>query len=351
MTKKLFVKLLLFAAGLFLIMHYLTMLFTLKDYPVPPNVNTMINPYTLAEKQDGFYSLDKNSLDVVFIGSSHIHCGINPNIIWDRFGITSYDYSCDLQELGTSYYYLRQVFETQSPKVVIVDVNNNFGFDTMELLQAHFAFDHMKNDIHRFSAIWDLKRDSFLELYFPLITYHTRWQELKRIDLQYRPNRHNLLNGSFVYMSKTNEQPPEIPDDLPQVKLSQRTIHWIESIRKLCRENNAECIFIKTPGFFYDLNFHGYLKAIDAYCRKNDIQFFNFNQMTDEIGLDPTTDYRDSSHLNFEGQVKFSTYLGSYLQEKFGLENKKELPEYAQRNVDYSAMMDYIKQYRELYGE
>ena len=120
MTKKLLIKLIVFFMGLALIYTRLTTIFTLKEYSAGANVNILINPYLLCEKQDGFYSLDNNTLDVVFIGSSNIHCNVNPNVIWHEYGITSYDYSCDQQELGTSYYYLQQVFETQSPKVVFL---------------------------------------------------------------------------------------------------------------------------------------------------------------------------------------------------------------------------------------
>ena len=49
-----------------------------KDYPHGNNFGDNFSPYLLAMKQDGFYDLDKNTVDVVFMGSSHIHCCVNP---------------------------------------------------------------------------------------------------------------------------------------------------------------------------------------------------------------------------------------------------------------------------------
>ena len=152
--KRIFIiKLFLFIFGLVLVLGRIQEIVLLKTSPAGANVNVLINKNILCEKQDGFYALDDNTLDVVFIGSSNIHCNINPNIIWHNYGITSYNYSCDQQELGTTVYYLKQVFETQSPKVVVIDVMGNGDTEEIETLRAHFAFDFMKNDTYKIQAI------------------------------------------------------------------------------------------------------------------------------------------------------------------------------------------------------
>lgn len=43
------------------------------------------------ETLDGFYAEKENTIDVMFFGSSHSYMGINPNVIWDNLGITSYN--------------------------------------------------------------------------------------------------------------------------------------------------------------------------------------------------------------------------------------------------------------------
>ncbi|WP_256097178.1 hypothetical protein [Brachyspira hampsonii] len=32
-----------------------------------------------------FYKQPKNSIDILFIGSSHVHCGINPAILYNEY--------------------------------------------------------------------------------------------------------------------------------------------------------------------------------------------------------------------------------------------------------------------------
>ena len=40
----------------------------------------------------GFYDLDDDTIDVMFLGSSSVYRTISPMILWEDYGITSYDY-------------------------------------------------------------------------------------------------------------------------------------------------------------------------------------------------------------------------------------------------------------------
>lgn len=353
-TRKIIIKLVLFLAGLFLIMWKLTELLTLKEYPIPgPNVNILIDPYVLCDKQDGFYSLQKDSLDVVFLGSSNVHCNINPDLIWNDYGFTSYDFTCDSQELGTTYYYLQQMFKTQSPQVVVVDVFAGGDTDSIDDVSAHFAFDHMKNDLIKIKAIWNRTKESRLEMYFPIITYHSRWSELTRNDFEYTPyNRHNSLNGCFVYMVQNKQDEFKLPESMPsKAELPERTKHWIDLISAETQRNGGKCLFIKTPFSSYDEEWYPYFDAVEEYCREKDIPFLSLCYMSDAIGLDSETDYADNMHMNWNGQRKMSEFLGRYLQKEYGLSDKRDMKEYAQWDEDYEKMMYYITNFDDLYQE
>ena len=41
----------------------------------------------------GLYMQPKDSIDVVMMGTSHVHCDINTGVLWEKFGIAAYDYS------------------------------------------------------------------------------------------------------------------------------------------------------------------------------------------------------------------------------------------------------------------
>jgi hypothetical protein len=45
------------------------------------------------------YAQPEKTIDVAFIGSSHVHCDINTALLWERYGIAGYDYSAGEQPL------------------------------------------------------------------------------------------------------------------------------------------------------------------------------------------------------------------------------------------------------------
>ena len=54
-----------------------------------------------------FYVQPKNSIDVLAVGSSHVHCGLNTGELWSEFGYAGYDFSAAEQPLWITYYYLK----------------------------------------------------------------------------------------------------------------------------------------------------------------------------------------------------------------------------------------------------
>ena len=32
------------------------------------------------------YSQEENTIDILFVGSSHVHCGVNTALLWEKYG-------------------------------------------------------------------------------------------------------------------------------------------------------------------------------------------------------------------------------------------------------------------------
>lgn len=345
-----FLKLLIFALGFFGMLRVLTLWMLPKTDAEKsvPIVNLLESPYLFSAKPDGFYSTKKDSLDVVFLGSSNIHCNINPNVIWDQYGITSYNFTSEQQELGTTYYYLKQMFETQSPKVAVIDVFLSGSEESISDIQAHQAFDFMKNDRIKAEAILNRAKDNALEQFLPMIRYHERWKELKSYDFSYVPGKHNLMNGAVIYMHEEPAETVILPESIPPDPLSERTKFWLDSIRQLCEEHNCAVLFIKTPVALYN-EYYFYYQAVADYCREIDVPFLFMNKMIDDLGIDFSTDFADLLHMNWSGQQKISSFMGKYLADHYQIENKKGSPELSQWDEDYRKMMYYINNFWSLY--
>ena len=70
----------------------------------------------------GLYFQSEDSIDAVFLGTSHIHCNVNTALLWEEYGIAAYDYSGAEQPLWMTYYYLKEFYKYQDPKVVVLDL-------------------------------------------------------------------------------------------------------------------------------------------------------------------------------------------------------------------------------------
>ena len=88
-------KAILFCLIFAVLFQGVTILLMSKTYQVSPNLNYSFSPYHMANKVTGFYEIVKDTLDVVFLGSSHVHTNVNPLVIYNKYGITSYDFTAD----------------------------------------------------------------------------------------------------------------------------------------------------------------------------------------------------------------------------------------------------------------
>jgi hypothetical protein len=63
---------------------------------------------------------------------------------------------------------------------------------------------------------------------------------------------------------------------------------------------------------------------VKAYAEKYSVRYYNFLEVTDEIGLDYMTDtYDQGAHLNLSGAEKLSKYFGGILVDELGLTSHK----------------------------
>ena len=84
--------------------------------------------YVLTPKYDygicsmlNLYHQPADSVDVLAIGTSQTYGGINTNILWEEYGIASYNLTTAEQAYWVGYYYLLEALKTQSPSLVLLD--------------------------------------------------------------------------------------------------------------------------------------------------------------------------------------------------------------------------------------
>lgn len=277
-----------------------------------------------------YYAEEENSLDVVFVGSSHMMCGIYPMELYHEYGITSYNFSSSALVLPQAYYQVVEALKTQTPEVLVLDISgvsySNIKVGSPEFI--HVQFDNMKWSRNKVEAINDLIEDpdDRLEYYFPLMKFHTRWKSLRPFDFQ--PLTGYTKGARFSETVLENPGAIEIvPEDFV-VPIAEYPETYLRKILDYCRGQNVPVVLLNLPSLS-DEAWQGTYNAVFEIAEEYGIAYLNLLYHLDAMGFDFTTDMRDTAHCNRSGAEKVSSYLGNYLKEHYELPDRRDDPAYA----------------------
>ena len=287
--------------------------------------------YSSPSSFEGLYALEENTLDLVFLGSSHGYNSYWPQALYDDFGIRSYNLSTSMQGPIASYYWLEEVLKTQSPRAVVFEVC--FLFHETDEPSLRKAFDPMRLGKTKLSAVKDLYAyDPALfdpvSFVFPLVRYHERWKEPQEVFFDSRRLiENNALKGFYPgfgsmgevedyafaapsSMEKAQDAGTETPDAFCQT--------YLDKMTALCQEKGITLILSSSPSTRWTREQHNFTAD---YAAAHHLPFYDFNceDIYTAIGYDIGSDNLDSGHPNILGTAKITTYLGERLTQDFGM--------------------------------
>ena len=266
-------------------------------------------------RANGILSEPKDSIDTVFIGDSEVYHSFIPLNIWRDYGITSYDVSSPSQKLVYSMEFLKKTFEKQSPKIVFLETN------------AIFRKSYFEDEI-TYKA----------EQVFPVFRYHDRWKNLQLKDfsatVEYTANENNK-GYYFTKKSKpaTDKAIKEYMkySDVSAPILSTNKKYLIE-IAKFCKNHGTKLVLISTPST-KNWNYQRH-NAMEAFSKDLGVDYIDTNLLRDDIPIDWKKDTKDKGdHLNYNGAVKVTDYIGKYLDDTKLFKDKRNDPSYDNWNT------------------
>lgn len=277
-----------------------------------------------------FYGETRNSLDVMFVGSSHLMCGVYPLELYHEYGIASYNFSSSALVLPQAYYQVREALRMQSPKVLVLDISGVFYGNTKigSAEYVHVQLDNMKWSLNKIEAINDLIEEpgDRLEYYFPLIKFHTRWNELSPKDFQPITGITKGARVSDVVLE--NAYPVEIVPTDQVSQISEYAETYLRKILDYCHDKGVQVVLVNMPAA-PDAGAQSKYNAVYTIAEEYGVPYLNLLHHLDDIGFDYTTDLRDISHCNRSGAEKVTAYLGNFLIENYTLPDRREDPAYS----------------------
>ncbi len=322
MKKKIFLKIigtLIFVCAI---------LFLLQRLLVPKYVTGVVEGALIAE----YYQEEKDH-DVIFIGDCEVYENFSPALLWEEYGINSFIRGSAQQLIWQSYYLLEDTLYYETPDVVIFNVLSMKYNEPQSEAYNRMTLEGMRWSVAKVKSIFAsmTEEENFLEYVFPLLRYHTRWSELSLDDIRYMFYTPTISHNGY-YMRVDVKAAEDVPTGriLADYSFGETAYEYLDKITALCQNKGITLILIKAPSL-YPYWYDQWEAQIETYAEENDLLYINFLELTEEIGIDYTTDTYDAGlHMNLSGAEKLSRYLGEVLSKELGLADRSSETHLAQ---------------------
>ncbi len=266
-----------------------------------------------------FYEQEKDTVDLLVLGSSHAYMNINPAVLYDEYGISSYMLGGTNQAFWNSYYYLTEALKTQHPELIIVEgyaaneisdyrphgqiLNNTLGIkDKRTRVKAIFASSQRN------------KADDYL---FDYRLWHSRYEDIDEAGFRdyYVSPSWSYFKGYELHFECAAYEKPNVDDFQGLININQKEEVYFRKIIELCQREEIPVMVIIAPWVLSEneQQRNNYLVTIAEEYRVPCINY-NSNEAYESIGLDFGSDMVDGGHLNYRGGRKFTSFLGRDIQ-------------------------------------
>lgn len=276
-----------------------------------------------------FYDLPENSVDVLFVGSSHCYRNINPAIFYENEGITAYNLGSASAMIWNSYYYLEEALKTQKPKVVYLECYKTYitgeYSDTAVAIKAVSGMKISKTYFDDIKASVSESED-LIDYYLMFPWFHSRYDEITEADIL--ENYGNEYYDSFLgYFPINKPQKYKMSNTLNEVTekepLSDKVTEYLDKIVEITEENDIELVFVITPFCKNATKLQPYYNSLAEYADEKEITLINGNLMYSELGLNRKKDFGKGNHLCDSGATKITNYLLDFTSENYDLEDHR----------------------------
>lgn len=300
-------------------------------------VSRLLQPKYMTDLVEGSmlsqYYREAGGHDVIFLGDCEVYSNFSPMELYRSRGITSYVRGSSQQLLWQSYYILEETFRYELPKAVVFNVNAMRYSEPVSEAYNRLTIDRMKwskqkVDIIRASMT---EEEDFWSYVFPILRYHSRFDELTGEDVAYLFREKNNTHSGYL-MNQGILPAGKLPAKrvLADYRFGDICYEYLEKMTRLCKDKGVELILIKAPSL-YPYWYEQYDAQITEFAAEHGLAYYDFTKVTEEIGLDYQVDTYDGGlHLNLTGAQKLSAYFADILADTHGMADRRQDPQIAE---------------------
>ena len=317
-------------------------------------LNALFMPKYMSEIPEGAliaeYYKEETDHDVVFIGDCEVYENFSPDVLWREYGIPSYIRGSAQQLIWQSYYLMEETLKYETPKVMVFNVLSMKYGEPQSEAYNRLNLDGMKLSPQKLSAVRAsmTEEESLLSYLFPLLRYHSRWNELSGEDVEYLFHR-DIVSDSGYLMNVQVRPAENVPEGRPLADYSFAQTCWdyLDKMADLCEAHGVQLVLIKAPSL-YPYWYDQWEEQIEDYAARRGLEYLNFLELADEMGIDYAQDtYDNGLHLNLYGAEKLSHWFGQWLTGHCAVEDRRGQQPYeavwSEKSAAYAARKERLE--------
>lgn len=299
-------------------------------------ISRLLEPKYMTDLEEGSfisqYYREAGGHDVIFLGDCEVYANFSPMELYRDYGITAYIRGTPQQLVWMSYYIAEETFRYETPRVLVFNVNAMRYAEPVSEAYNRLTIDRMRWSGSKVGIILAsmTEEERFLSYVFPILRYHSRFDQLTREDFDcFCQVRDNTFNGFQLHTEAVPAGALPAKRVLADYRFEEICYQYLDKLRLLCGEKGTELVLVKAPSL-YPYWYEEYDEQIEEYAAKYGLLYYNFVERSKDLGLDFSEDTYDGGyHLNLSGAVKLSRYFGNILTEECGLTDHRGDPELA----------------------
>lgn len=280
-------------------------------------------------RYQNYQSLVPNTIDIIYMGSSHSEVGIVPAIIDESVNVKSFNYSVTGMRIEQGVFRLRDMLKTQTPKLIVLDT---FSFTPVEEenreVLTRWAFDSLPLSKNKVEAVNHVIKENREAYYVPFLKYHTRWKEISARDLQLLRDQslyETVGFGGTTAIEKMEEEDfyflEFMYDPNYTVPINSSQKQCFEEFLEIAKKKNIKILLITVP-YKVQLGMSSQeLTGINNfleqnYVDQNTVKMLDMNKYYRELDFG-YSDLFNEGHVNRSGAKKVSEFLAYYIQKEY----------------------------------
>lgn len=284
-------------------------------------------------RMEGFYLEEKNSLDMIVLGSSEVYNDFVPPLAYEKYGITSYIYGFQANPAALWSYQLNEIERTQDPSVLVIECNGA-GYDQEELdnpAEVRFMTDDMPLSLNKIRLINDKASEGKLSYYFPFLKYHQHLfpsGDLENKRLLEKRGFH-ILRGAQARVAGEDlgNVLTNIEDDNSVAELDPAGEAYLRDFLEQCKSSDIEhIVFVRFPHVVTDSNYLRFQRyhRMKEIIEEEGFEYIDFDAYKDEMNIDNKTDFLDCEHMNSNGARKLTEFMIPFFVEKYQIQPREQ---------------------------